>query len=478
VIAFALFPSFLMHLTPGPPLARRRTTAAITSFFARLAGGWPRATLLVYGLIAVVSVVGLSRLQVENRFIDNFKDSTEIYRGLVAIDRKLGGTMPLDVILDADPAFFDKDRIVATPPATEPPAVAAGPEFGGGDNDGIDDEFEGDAADEFGDDEFADEFNDEFGGDGLEDDLASSGPDLGSTSYWYNTFRLGQVAAVHDYMESLPETGKVLSMATTLDVFAATNDGKPLDTFFLSVLYKRAPPLVKDTLFDPYLSKDGNQVRLSVRILESDPDLRRSALLERVRSHLVDTMGLKPEQVHLTGLLVLYNNVLQSLYRSQILTMGFVFLAILGMFLVLFRSLKIALIGLTPNVLAAGAVLGLMGVVGIPLDIMTITIAAITVGIGVDDSIHYLHRFIAEFRATGDYWKAMTRSHAGIGSAMYYTSIVIAAGFSILVLSNFIPTIYFGLLAGFAMLFAMVANLTLLPVLLTWLQPLGRARAL
>jgi predicted RND superfamily exporter protein len=105
---------------------------------------------------------------------------------------------------------------------------------------------------------------------------------------------------------------------------------------------------------------------------------------------------------------------------------------------------------------------------------MTITIAAITVGIGVDDSIHYLHRFIAEHREHGDYDRAVQRAHAGIGSAMYYTSIVIAAGFSILALSNFIPIIYFGLLTGFAMLFAMVANLTLLPLLLVWLKPLGR----
>ena len=424
-------------------------------------------TLAVYGLIAVAAAAGLARVQVENRFIDNFKDSTEIYRGLVAIDRELGGTMPLDVILEADPAFF------AAPADAGPVTAAAEFAADAGFEAEFDDEFGAEAAleDEF-DEEFNDEFDDEFADEpGAE--LDDNGTDLGATSYWYNTFRLSQVEAVHDYLDGLPETGKVLSMATTLDVFAATNNGKPLDTFFLSVLYKRAPPLVKSTLFDPYLSADGNQVRLSVRILESDPALRRAALLERIESDLVNELGLKPEQVRLTGLLVLYNNVLQSLYRSQILTLGFVFLAILAMFVLLFRSLKIALIGLAPNLLAAATVLGLMGLAGIPLDIMTITIAAITVGIGVDDSIHYLHRFIAEFREHGDYELSVQRSHAGIGSAMYYTSIVIAAGFSILVLSNFIPTIYFGMLTGFAMLFAMVANLTLLPLLLTRLQPLG-----
>jgi predicted RND superfamily exporter protein len=222
------------------------------------------------------------------------------------------------------------------------------------------------------------------------------------------------------------------------------------------------------------MSPDGNQMRLSVRIFESDPDLRRAELLQRIESHLVDDMGFKPEQVHLTGMLVLYNNVLQSLYRSQILTLGFVFAAILVMFLGLFRSLKLALIGLVPNVLAAGAVLGLMGLLSIPLDLMTITIAAITVGIGVDDSIHYLHRFRAEFAQQPDYRRAILISHGSIGRAMYYTSIIVTAGFSILTLSNFIPTIYFGVFTGFAMLFAMVANLTVLPLLIMWVKPLGK----
>ncbi len=464
LIAFALFPALLMQLQPGKPLPLRRITAGITSFFARLVGSWPRLTLAGYGLIAVIAGLGLTRVEVENRFIDNFKDDTEIYRGLMAIDRELGGTMPLDIILDAPEQL----------PAAGEAVSASGEEFG----DELDDEFGDDFDDEF-DDEFTDDFGDEFEDD-FDTDLASEdgddSVDLGSTSYWYNTFRLQQVEAVHDYLESLPETGKVLSMSTTLDVFSASNDGEPLDTFFLSVLYKRAPPLVKSTLFDPYLSADGNQVRLSARILESDPDLRRDALLNRIETHLVEEMGFAPEQVRLSGLMVLYNNVLQSLYRSQILTLGFVFLAILIMFVVLFRSLRIALIGLVPNLLAAGTVLGIMGLAGIPLDIMTITIAAITVGIGVDDSIHYLHRFIVEFREHGDYQTAVQRSHRSIGAAMYYTSIVIAAGFSILALSNFVPTIYFGALTAFAMLFAMVANLTLLPVLLMTFRPLGRGR--
>jgi predicted RND superfamily exporter protein len=265
-------------------------------------------------------------------------------------------------------------------------------------------------------------------------------------------------------------------MSTTIDTLRVINEDKEPSTFWLSILYKRLPQSVKQAMFDPYMSKDGNQMRFSVRVYESDLDLERGALLQTIETHLVEEMGFAPEQLRLTGMLVLYNNLLQSLYRSQILTIGFVFAAILVMFLALFRSFSVALITLVPNMLGAAFVLGVMGWLSVPLDIMTITIAAIVIGIGVDDSIHYLHRFRIEFARDGDYRAAVIRSHGSIGRAMYYTSIIITAGFSILVMSSFIPTIYFGVLTGFAMIFAMVANLTLLPLLLTWLKPLGPDR--
>jgi len=432
VMAFTVFPSGLMQLAPLKPQPPRVSTGAITGFMAGLVRNAPRMVAVFYVLVAIAGIVGITRLDVENRFIDNFKESTEIYQGMVKIDQELGGTTPLDIILDADPAFFVEEVAVENE----------------------DDEF---------DDEFEDEFTDEFGVD--EDDL-------GSTSFWYNTFQLQTVRAVHDWLESQPETGKVLSMATTIDTLQKINDDEEVSTFWLSILYKKLPEDVKSALFDPYLAQDGNQVRISVRVFESDPNLRRQELLTRIRTYLVDEVGLAPERVHLTGMLVLYNNVLQSLYRSQIATLGFVFLVILLMFLALYRSLTVALIAIAPNILAAGAVLGLMGLIGIPLDIMTITIAAIVVGIGVDDTIHYLHRFKVEFGVDGDYIGAMERSHGSIGRAMYYTSIIVSAGFSILVLSNFYPTIYFGMLTAFAMLFAMFANLTLLPLLLAWIKPL------
>jgi len=431
VVAFTLFPAGLMLLEPRAPQRLGAATGSITGFLADLIHKWPAGVFLAYGVIAVVSVMGITRISVENRFIDNFKDTTEIYRGMVTIDQKLGGTTPLDVILEADMAFFEPE-----------------------------DEF-------FEDDEFDDEFGDEW-----EDDFAVDEGDLGSSSYWYNMYQLEIVREVHKYLESLPETGKVLSMATTIDTLQIIND-EPPSTFWLSVLYKRLPDAVKSTLFDPYMSSDGNQMRFSIRIFESDPNLNRKELLTTIRSHLVDEMGFAPERVHLTGMLVLYNNLLQSLYKSQVLTIGFVFAVIMVMFVFLYRSFLIALIAIVPNMLAAAAVMGVMGLFSIPLDIMTITIAAIIIGIGLDDSIHYLHRFRVEFERDEDYEAAMRRSHGSIGRAMYYTSIIITSGFSILMLSNFIPTIYFGLLIGFAMVFAMVANLTLLPLLLIWLKPLG-----
>jgi predicted RND superfamily exporter protein len=306
-----------------------------------------------------------------------------------------------------------------------------------------------------------DEFND-----WLDDEAGLSG-----TSYWYNDFRIDTLQSLHDYLDDLPETGKVLSMVTTLKLMKQLNEDKPLDNITLSVIHRKLPAEIKKNLFDPYMSADGNQVRFTARVFESDVSLRRNELLKKIRKHLVNNIGLSDDQIHLTGMLVLYNNMLQSLYRSQILTIGFVFLAIMLMFMILFRSFTLAVIAIIPNLISAGMVLGFMGWMKIPLDIMTITIAAITIGIAVDDTIHYMHRFLTEIRKDNDYIAAMKRSHASIGRAMYYTSVTVIIGFSILALSSFIPTIYFGLLTGLAMTVALIANLTLLPTLLVTLKP-------
>ncbi len=427
LISFTFFPASLMLMKPKVALPGHDYIGALTHAFSNLVQKHGKLILVSYIVVALLSVMGISKLTVENRFIDHFKKTTEIYRGMEMIDKELGGTAPLDVIVDAPADFFASEA----------------------------------EEDLIFDDKFDIGLDDESG--------AEAG--LSGTSYWYNDFRIDTLQSIHDYLDDLPETGKVLSMATTLKMMRQMNEDKPLDNITLSVIHKKLPEEIKGKLFDPYMSADGNQVRFSTRVFESDVSLRRNELLKKVRNHLVNNIGLSEDQVHLTGMIVLYNNMLQSLYRSQILTIGVVFLMIMIMFIVLFRSIKLAAIAIVPNLISAGVVLGIMGWMKIPLDIMTITIAAITIGIAVDNTIHYMHRFLTEIHKDNDYIAAMKRSHASIGRAMYYTSITIIIGFSILTLSSFIPTIYFGMLTGLAMTVALIANLTLLPTLLLALKP-------
>ena len=429
LLVFTMMPATLMFLTPGEPHSRGDLTDKVTRFFARLIRSRGSVILAATATLTLLSIAGMTFLTVENRFIDYFKGSTEIYRGMEIIDRELGGTTPLDVIIDAPAEFFEQQEEI-----WEDPLLA------------------------------------EFG----MDDADSGG--ITATSYWFNTSRLPDVSATHEYLDSLPQTGKVLSIDTAIEMLRQIEKKIVSDNFELSVLYKKLPEEIREILVRPYMAVDGNQVRFAIRVFESDPSLQREVLMQDIRRQLTGELGLDESQVHLSGMLVLYNNMLQSLFRSQILTIGVVFLAILFMFAVLFRDMKMAGIAIVPNVFAALLVLGLMGWLKIPLDLMTITIAAISIGIAVDDTIHYVHRFSREFGKDRDYWAAVNRSHASIGRAMYYTSITVTLGFSILALSEFVPTIHFGLLTGFAMLTALLANLTLLPLLIVGFKPLGPER--
>jgi predicted RND superfamily exporter protein len=424
LLSFALFPASLMLLNPKLTSRRHDFTGALTRTFSDLVEKRSKLILVLSIGIALMSAIGVSHLKVENRFIDHFKKTTEIYRGMEIIDRELGGTTPLDVIVDAPADFLSQEE---------------------DDEESI----------------FNDEINDEPDG--------SAG--LSGTSYWYDEYELDTLQSIHDFLDNLPETGKVISLATGMKLMRQLNEDKPLDNILLSIIHKKLPEDIRKNLFDPYMSEDGNQVRFAMRVFESDPSLRRKGLLKKISHHLVNSIGLSEDQIHLTGMLVLYNNMLQSLYRSQILTIGVVFLAIMVMFIVLFRSIRLASIAIIPNLISAGMVLGVMGWLNIPLDIMTITIAAITIGIAVDDTIHYIHRFLAELPKDNDYIATMKRCHSSVGRAMYYTSITVIIGFSILTLSSFIPTIHFGLLTGLAMTAALIANLTLLPILLIILKP-------
>jgi len=425
IFSFTLFPASLMLLRPGAPRVLRDITAAITGYFARIIDDRIWQTLTISIVLVAAGIAGITQLTIENRFIDYYKKSTEIYQGMALVDQELGGTTPLDIIIDA------------------PVPAAAATDVDAESGDEFDDEFE---------DIFAEDPEDEAG--------------ITATSYWFNYPRIREITAIHDYLDALPETGKVISIATATRLLGELDEQVLTDNILLSIVYKRLPESVRNALITPYMSTDGDQLRFSVRVFESDKTLRRNELINRIQSDLTDKFGLAEEQVHLSGMLVLYNNMLQSLFRSQALTLGAVFLTIFGMFIVLFRSLRLAATAIIPNIVSAVIVLGLIGWLAIPLDLMTITIAAITVGIAVDDTIHYIHRFKLEFASDGDYWATIHRCHRTIGRAMYYTSVTIILGFSILALSQFVPTINFGLLTGTAMLVALLANMTLLPVLI------------
>jgi len=425
---FTLFPAGLVLIKVSQPRKLYDITGTVTRYIANLIEHWKLCVLLGALILAIVSLVGISKLTVENSFINYFRASTEIHQGMKLIDQKLGGTTPLDIIIDAPASFFQQMEEEKNASAEE--ELYGYPEQG-------------------------------------ESGIAGS-------SFWFNSYMLEDVDKIHNYLDSLPETGKVLSISTAMHMLQSLKDGKNLDDFFLSVLFKHLPDEVKQSLFSPYMSEDGNQLRFSVRVIDSDQELKRAELLERIRNYLIENMGFQPEQIHLTGMLVLYNDVLQSLFSSQIKTLGVVFLAILTMFIVLFRSFKMAVLAILPNILAATTILGIIGLAGIPLDIMTITIAAITIGIAVDDTIHYVHRFQEEYWQDENYWYAIMRCHISIGRAMYYTSMIITVGFSILALSNFIPTIYFGLLTGAAMITALILNLTLLPLLIVLVRPMRK----
>jgi predicted RND superfamily exporter protein len=382
--------------------------------------------------------------------VDYFKSDSEIHQGLSVIDRQLGGTVTLDIILDAEANTLD---VVASDAADEEDPFAEIPT----------EDPEAELLTE----------EDPFAEMGEEDAFAGSDSSANKVpSYWFSVAGLDQIKKLHLYLESLPEVGKVQSLATVYQLAHDINKGK-LNDFELNVLRNMLSEDIKGFLIEPYLVDEVQQTRITLRVIETTPDLKRAELVERIREFAVTEGGFKPEQVNFTGMLVLYNNMLQSLFASQISTIGVVFVAIMLMMMILFRSFKIALIAILPNMIAAGTVLGAMGLVGIPLDMMTTTIAAIVVGVGVDQAIQYFYRFRMEFAQDQNYIEAIHRSHASIGRAMYYTSVTIIVGFSILMLSEFIPSIYFGLLTAFAMLMAVIGSLTLLPKLILMLKPFG-----
>ena len=427
IITFVVFPTILIILPNENVKEKNDLTRNITNSFASFSIRNYIKIILIAILVFIISAYGISKIKVENRFIDYFHSDTEIYQGMLEIDKKLGGTTPFDIIIDK-PIKEDNEES----------------------NFDLDEDFD-DLSELLGDKE-------EIKG------------------YWLTNPKFKEIEKIHNFLESQPETGKVLSIATLYKLATSLNENEPLSDLQVGAIKDSLSNDVKKVLLDPYLSENEEQTRITLRVIDSDKNLNRKEFIQRVENYLSEEMGYARERFNTTNMLVLYNNMLQSLFSSQIQTIGFVFISIMFMFVVLFRSFYLAILAIIPNVLPATLVLGFMGLKSIPLDLMTITIAAISVGIAVDNTIHYIIRFKREFSQNKNYSKTVEICHGSIGKAMYYTSSIIVIGFSILSLSNFIPTIYFGLLTGLAMLAALIASLTLLPALLIIFKPLGKEK--
>ena len=423
LFSFILFPIFMLLFTSDKGRESRDFSKGVTVIFSSITDKLGNYISLIAIALFSISIYGINQLTVENRFIDYFKPSTEIYKGMDLLDTKLGGTAPLDIVINAPRDWNDSLEVEES-------------------------------------------FDDDFG---FEDEGSQDG-------YWWNTISLQRLENIHDYIDSLPEIGKVLSVASGIKVARELKDGEPLSELDLALVKNMLPEDIKENLLSSYISEDENQVRISARVIESAEGLNRNELLNEISNNLQNEFSLEQDQFRLTGLAVLYNNMLQSLFDSQIGTIVIVFTIIFLMFLILFRSLYLSIIGIIPNLLAASVVLGTMGLFSIPLDIMTITVAAISVGMAVDNTIHYIHRFKKEFAISGNYKNSMHNSHRTIGRAMFYTSLTIILGFLVFATSNFNPSVYFGFFVSLAMVMALLGALTLLPQLILYFKPLGKEK--
>lgn len=422
ILSFIIFPIILLIIGKKDEFEKENTNFSFTEKCSYIVENYGKTIIVVTILSVIFSITGSSRLFVENSFINYFKSSTEIYKGMKVIDENLGGTSPLDIIIK----FKDDEKVATSKNEKQDEYV----------------DFEN---------EFIEKNNDK--------------------QYWFSQDKMDTIMAIHDYLEAIPEIGKVQSLATLLKVGEILNKNERLDGITLALLYNQLPPKYKNLILSPYINIEKNEARITMRIIDSNPDLRRNILLTKINTDLREIIKNKETTYRLSNLMVLYNNMLQSLFNSQISTLGASIIILSIMFFILFRSFKIVFIALVSNMTPIFLLFGIMGWLNIPLDIMTITIAAIAIGIAVDDTIHFIHRFEEEFKIDKDYVNAMRRSHQGIGHAMYYTTIIIVIGFSILMLSNLVPTIYFGLLTGIIMISVLSADLLLLPKLLLMLKP-------
>ncbi|MDJ0624707.1 MAG: MMPL family transporter [Desulfocapsaceae bacterium] len=410
LVTYSFFAAVLLLFSGGNAAITSFREPRVSRFFGQLS---IRHTTFILGLAAtscVVAVFGINRVSLDNRFMDYFRSGTEIHKGLYQIDKYLGGTIPLDIILHLPPY---------SPPNLDE-----------------------------------------------ESDFFTEVEDVYPERYWFTPDKFAYLQNLHAYLDEKPEIGKTLSILTLKQLGETITDGEPLGSLELMGAFGALPEDVRREIIAPFASPESGLIRLSARVHETGPPFSHSKLLADIDRFTKTELGIAPESVRLTGMEVLFNGMLKHLFDSQKSTLIFVIGATFLMFVILLRSIRLAVLGLLPNVMSAAVILAFMGFVGIPLDLMTITIAAIIIGIGVDDAIHYLHRFKKEVTEVEDVETAIANSHSGIGSALYYTSFTVVIGFSVLSFSNFIPTVYFGLLTSLAMIGALLANLLVLPSLL------------
>jgi len=415
-VSMILLPYLIIKFKPKATPIHESKDSKLAQIFASIALNQRLLVLTLSTIILILSIYGMTRLKVENSFINYFDKKTEIYQGMKLIDEKLGGTTPLEIILK----FKDSDSKS---------------------NKNDDDFFQGSDSNEYKD------------------------------SYWFTNFRVNNIVNVHQYLETLPEIGKVLSFYSVLQLGEKINDNKKLGPLEMAILYSKLPEDIKKSIVTPYVSIENNEARISLRIIDSNPNLNRKELLIKIQKDLEEKLKLNKDEFKITGILVIFNNLLQSLFDSQIKTLGITFAGIFILLLILFKSLSWSIVAAIPNFTAALFILGSLGLFNIPLDMMTITIASITVGIAIDNSIHYIYRFREEYKKNKNYKKTIEICHKSVGKAIVNASLTIVFGFSILIFSNFIPSIYFGIFTGLAMLTAMTLVLTLMPQLIAIIKP-------
>lgn len=432
IAAYLLFPSMMMLFPKKEPVLTFDKAFTLNTIFAQIVEHHGKKIIMIVVAILGFSLFGVTQLIVENSFINYFKKSTEIYKGMQKIDNDLGGTTPLEIVVKF-PKTENEDKTKSAEPQEKTKSTAGSDEL----------------------DSFASEFTE------TDNDA----------QYWFTAQKMETILKVHDYLVSLPEVGNVSSLGTLTKVGRILKEGKDFDGVELALMYNELPLEFKKILLSPYVNTEYNEARFVVRLIDSNKDLRRDELLKKIQKDLETKVGLDPQNFKLVGMMVLYNNMLQSLFDSQISTLGLALLSLGAMFLFLFRSLKIAIVALSVNIVPVSVIFGIMGVAGIPLDIMSITIASIALGITVDNTIHYFYRFREELARDGDYIASMHRAHQTIAFGMFYYSLATIVGFLVLVTSNFIPTLIFGLLTVIVLLVAIVSDLLFSPLLVVFFKP-------